>query len=229
LVPGEDGDGAWPAGYPGAEHIEFPSRVPEPDDDPGCAFVYQAEADLAHNVGRADADGWSANATDDGAGHMACGPYATDWGGGDAQAVFELMVDDASRDDLVVATLDVHDATAGEVLATREVRRRELVEPWRYRSFALDVWLAGREGHAIETASIFTTCATCGSTPSRSSRCREHRGGPAVTSNAQGKHGPSPGLDPAAQADAAQLVSRSPGVRSIFSTLRPSPGSRGQV
>lgn len=37
LVVGEDGRGRWPAGYPGAEHIEFPNRTPEADDDPACA------------------------------------------------------------------------------------------------------------------------------------------------------------------------------------------------
>jgi len=36
FVVGEHGDGAFPAGYPGAEHIEFPNRVPEPNDDPDC-------------------------------------------------------------------------------------------------------------------------------------------------------------------------------------------------
>ena len=37
LVPGENGAGAWAAGYPGAEHVEFPNNTPEPNDDPACA------------------------------------------------------------------------------------------------------------------------------------------------------------------------------------------------
>lgn len=37
LVVGEFGRGGWPAGYKGAEHIEFPNAVPEADDDPQCA------------------------------------------------------------------------------------------------------------------------------------------------------------------------------------------------
>lgn len=37
FMPGENGDGRWPSSYKGAEHIEFPSRTPEPNDDPGCA------------------------------------------------------------------------------------------------------------------------------------------------------------------------------------------------
>lgn len=37
LVVAENGEGRWPAGYPGAEHAEFPNRVPEPNDNPSCA------------------------------------------------------------------------------------------------------------------------------------------------------------------------------------------------
>ncbi len=37
FAPGERGEGAWASGYPGAEHIEFPNRTPEPNDDPACA------------------------------------------------------------------------------------------------------------------------------------------------------------------------------------------------
>lgn len=36
LVVGEHGDGAFPPGYPGSEHIEFPNTTPEPNDDPAC-------------------------------------------------------------------------------------------------------------------------------------------------------------------------------------------------
>lgn len=37
LIPGENGLGEWPGGYPGAEHIEFPNRTPEANDSPDCA------------------------------------------------------------------------------------------------------------------------------------------------------------------------------------------------
>jgi len=37
FVVGENGDGAWPRGYRGAEHIEMPNNTPQPDDDPSCA------------------------------------------------------------------------------------------------------------------------------------------------------------------------------------------------
>jgi hypothetical protein len=37
FFPGEAGNGRWPTSYKGAEHLEFPSRIPEPNDPPGCA------------------------------------------------------------------------------------------------------------------------------------------------------------------------------------------------
>ncbi len=37
LIVGEAGDGAWPKGYRGAEHIEMPNNTPQPDDNQGCA------------------------------------------------------------------------------------------------------------------------------------------------------------------------------------------------
>lgn len=39
LAVGERGDGAWPKGYRGAEHIEMPNNTPQPDDNPGCALA----------------------------------------------------------------------------------------------------------------------------------------------------------------------------------------------
>ena len=33
FIVGENGEGKWPAGYKGAEHIEFPNNVPEEDDN----------------------------------------------------------------------------------------------------------------------------------------------------------------------------------------------------
>jgi hypothetical protein len=37
FVPGEDGDGTWASSYKGAEHLEFPNRVPEANDNANCA------------------------------------------------------------------------------------------------------------------------------------------------------------------------------------------------
>ena len=115
------------------------------------AQVLEAESQLAHGVGRLDGDGWQAATGPDAAGHMAYGPYATDWGGGSAQAVFYLLVDNNSAANDVVVTLEINDATADRVIASRPVRRHELRRPHAYQRFALNVDLTGRAGHRMET------------------------------------------------------------------------------
>ncbi len=140
---------------PGQATVEAHRRltVPSLGTPPApTARVFEAESNtaLGHARGRADGDGWSANTADDSAGHMSYGPYATDWGGGSGQAVFYLMVDNNLADDLVVVTLDAYDATAGQVLASREVHRKEFRSTGVYQRFAVDFGLDGRAGHRIE-------------------------------------------------------------------------------
>ena len=36
LAVGENGDGAFLPSYPGGEHVEFPSNIPEANDNPSC-------------------------------------------------------------------------------------------------------------------------------------------------------------------------------------------------
>jgi hypothetical protein len=137
----------------GASSIEARRRLTlggEPDAV--AVHVYEAETDLSHHgdLGRAEADGWSASTGADDAGHMSYGPYAVDWGERSVQAVFELQVDNNTADDRVVVTVDVNDAAADQVVASREVRRREFRAPSRYQAFAVDASLAGRAGHRME-------------------------------------------------------------------------------
>jgi hypothetical protein len=110
-----------------------------------------AESMLAHGVGRLDGDGWQAATGPDVAGHLAYGPYATDWGGGSAQAAFHLLVDNNTAANDVVVTLEINDATADRVLASRPVRRHELRAAHTYQRFTVDVDLTGRAGHRMET------------------------------------------------------------------------------
>jgi hypothetical protein len=112
--------------------------------------VYEAEA-LAHSVGRLDGAAWQAATGLDAAGHMAYGPYATDWGGGSAEAVFTLMVDNITAPNDLVVTLEVNDFTSNQIIASREVRRHELRQALTYQRFAVDVDLRGRAGHQMET------------------------------------------------------------------------------
>ena len=127
--------------------LTLPSAVAAPRP---TGRVYSMSGDLSHAIGRADGDGWSASTADDQAGALVYGPYATDWGGGSAQAVFALQIDDVGADDRVVATIEINDATADRVLAARELRRRDFRRPLESERFALDADLAGRDGHRME-------------------------------------------------------------------------------
>jgi hypothetical protein len=136
---------------PGSLSIEAIRRISLPSlHNP--PFVYETESlQLSKHVGRQDADGWSANTAWDPAGRLLHGPYATTWGAGPMTAVFRMMVDNVSADQYVVATLDVYDATANQVLASRQIRRNQFSTPLTYADFSLDFNLQGRSGHAIET------------------------------------------------------------------------------
>ena len=92
---------------------------------------------MGHLVGRAEADGWSANTAADAAGHLLYGPYTRDVPAGSRSASFRMMIDNNSADTLRVVTLDVHDFTAGRVLAQREVRRTEFSGTMSYQEFAV--------------------------------------------------------------------------------------------
>jgi hypothetical protein len=111
---------------------------------------YEAESDLSHQVGRREADGWSANIAEDEPGHMVFGPYATDWGESAIQVVFELMIDVRDMREETIVSLDIFDATADEAVATLQVARRDFRQAMRYQSFALDADMSGRGGHRME-------------------------------------------------------------------------------
>lgn len=137
----------------GATTIEARRRLALPSSQPAPRPVgraYAIAADLSHAIGRADGDGWSANTAADAAGHLVYGPYATDWGGGSAQAVFTLEIDDVTADDEVIATIDINDATADQVVAARDLRRGDFRRALHPERVALDADLTGRAGHRME-------------------------------------------------------------------------------
>jgi len=112
---------------------------------------YDGISGLSHNVGRIDGDGWSASTGPDGAGHMAFGPYATDWGGQTAHAVFLLQVDNNSAANDLVVQLEIYDATTSEGLSQRDVHRYDFRSTFTYQRFGVDADLTGRSGHKMET------------------------------------------------------------------------------
>ncbi len=106
-------------------------------DDVDGPWLYEAETDLSHCVGYADGEGWAAATTTDVEGHMCYGPYTTDIPAGTHTASFRLMIDVNDTDNLVVATIDVYDASADEILALRDIRRSEFVSTFAYQDFEL--------------------------------------------------------------------------------------------
>jgi cysteine-rich repeat protein len=114
-------------------------------------WLYEAERDLQHAVGRPEADGWSAWVGPDEAGHMVFGPFAQDWSEGELSASFRLMVDVANARPEIVATLDIYDADTGEILAIQDVLRSQFNAPFRYQDFTLNFSNLGRAGHRMET------------------------------------------------------------------------------
>ena len=56
FVVGEHGQGQWPPGYMGSEHIEYPNNVPEFDDDPNCANGLCAQYSLSEADPYTDTD-----------------------------------------------------------------------------------------------------------------------------------------------------------------------------
>ncbi len=128
--------------------LEFEDRGIVLDIGGAWQWVFEAETDLSHAIGRLDGDGWSAVTGDDDAGYLCYGPYTTGIPRGDNTASFVLMIDNNSADDLPVVNLDVYDATSGAVLAERTVRRREFEGVFEYQVFNIDFTSAA--GHMLE-------------------------------------------------------------------------------
>jgi cysteine-rich repeat protein len=114
-------------------------------------WLYEAERDLHHAVGRAEADGWSAWVGPHEAGHLIYGPYAQDWSEGELSASFRLMVDVVRIQPEIVATLDIFDADTAEIVATQEVLRSQFNTPFVYQDFVIRFNNIGRLGHRMET------------------------------------------------------------------------------
>ena len=123
-------------------------EVPTPPD---LAWVYEAESELRNVIGMVETDGRSANMLLDDPGHLAFGPYASDWSNGSKQAVFRMLIDVVNGAPEIVATADIFDATTQEIVASRQVLRSDFDLPFTYRNIAFDFDMAGREGHLMET------------------------------------------------------------------------------
>ncbi len=112
---------------------------------------WEAEgASLAHKTGRAETDGWLCQVGVDQANdHMVYGPYDKTVPAGPNTAEFRIMTDNNTVDDASVVTLEVNDNTAGQVLASKVITRKQFSVAGQYTTLSLPFTLAADE-HALE-------------------------------------------------------------------------------
>jgi hypothetical protein len=121
--------------------------------DPTCQptqLSWSAQS-LPHVIGRVDADGWSANTAQDPAGHLQFGPYTTQVTAGAHTALWSLMIDNNTADNLPIVRVDVYDATSSQVLASRDITRQQWTSTFQYQAFSLPFTVnSARLGHQLE-------------------------------------------------------------------------------
>ena len=83
---------------------------------------------------------WACNTADQAPGHMCYGPYTTEVAAGNHTATYRMMLDvvapPASNDKVV--TLDVFDASAGSILAVKDVYRYDFQSPLTMQDIPLE-------------------------------------------------------------------------------------------
>jgi len=112
---------------------------------------YQGESNsLGHGTGHNDGDGWLCQCGIDAANrHMIYGPYDTSIPAGPGTAVFKIMIDNNTADNLPQVGIDVYDATAGTVLASQDITRQQFTTANKYQEFSL-TYNNPVAGHALE-------------------------------------------------------------------------------
>lgn len=100
-------------------------------------LIFETESQPFHQIGRAEAGGWSVRVGDRPNQFLAYGPYVTTVAPGKRSAAFRLMLDNVAADNLLILTLDVYDATSGRVLAEKDIHRRDFKAPFSYQDFEL--------------------------------------------------------------------------------------------
>jgi hypothetical protein len=123
-------------------------------------WVFQAETDLAHLVGRVDGTTWTATPSADNAGFMAYGPYTTDIPSGSMNATFTAKIDSNAAvtsgshageitSNPKVMTIEVRDATDSAILATRDIYKTDFPGSLQMWDIILPFTAPGN-GHLIE-------------------------------------------------------------------------------
>ena len=114
-------------------------------------ITYQAEDELDHATGRRLGDGWQATPNEDEAGYLVFGPYAHNWGEGQVSVDYRLLIDSNREHNDDVLHLEVYDADEEEVLVQHTLKPEDFESAWIYQSFVVNVDLAGRLGHRLES------------------------------------------------------------------------------
>ncbi|NIK70020.1 GxGYxYP domain-containing protein [Paenibacillus sp. BK720] len=125
------------------------------------SYYYQAENEaFGHETGKADGDGWVAEAGSDAADKaMLDVTGRKEIPAGEIKAAFNMQVDNFADEDGVVATLEVRDQTADAVLTSMEVRNWDFRLPNASQSFELSFNAPG-EGHELEFKVLWTGKST---------------------------------------------------------------------
>lgn len=100
-------------------------------------LIFQSEAYPYHQIGRPDGDGWSVNKRDTPGRFMNYGPYTLNLADGSHKANYRLMLDEVTKDNARIVTLDVFDANSGRILASRDVTRRQFNQALKYQDFEI--------------------------------------------------------------------------------------------
>lgn len=111
-------------------------------------YLYEAETAFGHNVGRLDGDGWSANTTQDGTGHMMYGPSVSSLDTGNYNIGFKMMIDNNTATNVRVVNLDIYNQTTNTVVGELAVNRRDFTSANTYQYFTINTNL--NLGHSYE-------------------------------------------------------------------------------
>jgi hypothetical protein len=115
-------------------------------------WIYEAETDLLHDLGRLEGDGWKATVLQDPKGYLCEGPMETRIPGGYHKAVFRLATD-AVGSAVKIASIDVWDADK-QAIVTSDGKAKDIwqssfsVPANTYQDFT--VYFTNSTGHRLE-------------------------------------------------------------------------------
>ncbi|WP_434384358.1 GxGYxYP domain-containing protein [Melittangium boletus] len=133
-------------------------------DPAALVKVYEAEptsyasSPFSHAVGRASDNGWTANVAQDNEGMMLYGPYVTTFPAGQLTTTFKMKIDAIAGNNDPIVTLDVRDATTGQVLTAFDVTRHQFKAANAYQDFSLTY--PNVAGHSLEFRANYRDRAT---------------------------------------------------------------------